>query len=454
MTTTVDFPADVTESATSMIQLAEILHRSSKLRQRRFEMLPLRGPGSPHTETQARKPGEVTAPEELSDLISSISVIGLLEPVLAEEIPAEQGPPTLRLVTGERRLRAMRWGAQHLPDNPHFAALPAVLCPGPLTDEERHMWRFVENFAREPLRPGEQAAALLYQRCAVLVGKLLRAGKPVPAHVYAITDSVERFQALEKIRGTDTALAAPWSEVLSRLGLQLSERKAYELVRAFRELPRDLTQEMDEAAIRLNTRIRFAALRRGRSDAAAEIWASLKSAGRLHLLPSAVDVGLSAPDLSAAEVIDAAESRAEQANSNRRTALTRVPDVPASDVPASDDTGNGGPGTYPGADPPGRGELETAAPTGTRDSASAAAPDAPRPGTPPAPARTPVDAHVVRTALEGLRDLLAELRAGRSIPRYDHGSLRLIVRELEPHLADANALPAAESPEHEGAHAA
>ena len=59
----------------SMTQLTEILHRSAKLRQRRFDMLPMRGPGSPFTEPQGRKPGDVTAPEELSDLISSMSVV-------------------------------------------------------------------------------------------------------------------------------------------------------------------------------------------------------------------------------------------------------------------------------------------------------------------------------------------------------------------------------------------
>ncbi|MCL3998909.1 ParB N-terminal domain-containing protein, partial [Streptomyces lavenduligriseus] len=265
----------------SMIRLTEILHRSVKLRQRRFEMLPLRGQGAPFTEPHARNPSDSLPPSELADLISSMSVIGLLEPVLAEEIVVDGKAPTIRLVTGERRLRAMRWGAVNRPDNPHFQALPAVVCPGPLSEEERHMWRFVENFAREPLRPGEQAAALLYQRCAILVGKLLKAGKPVPQEVYAIPDPAERFLALEKIRGTDSSCAAPWSEVLDRLGLQLNERKAGELVRAFRALPRDLTEEMDEAAVRLNTRIRFAELRNGRAQAAEGIWAALKSSKRL-----------------------------------------------------------------------------------------------------------------------------------------------------------------------------
>jgi ParB family chromosome partitioning protein len=42
----------------------------------------------------------------------------------------------------------------------------------------------------------------------------------------------------------------------------------------------------------------------------------------------------------------------------------------------------------------------------------------------------------VRNALDGLRGLLAEVRAGRRVGRYDRGSLRLALRELEHHLAD------------------
>jgi hypothetical protein len=418
----------------NMIQLAEILQRSAKLRQRRFEMLPLRGPGSAFTEPAGRKPGDATAPEELSDLISSMSVVGMLEPVLAEEITVAGRAPTIRLVTGERRLRAMRWGALHLPDNPHFAALPAVVCPGPLSDEERHMWRFVENFAREPLRPGEQAAALMYQRCAVLVGKLLRAGKPVPAEVYAIADSVERFKALEKIRGNDQSCAAPWSEVLTRLGLQLTERKATELVRAFRELPRELTEEMDEAAIRLNTRIRFAELRRGREAAASEIWAALKGSSRLHLLPSAVDIGLASPELDSEQIIQAAEDRQDQANAARRAKLSRVPDpLPACDGERAEE----------GDDPDDKAVQAAAAAALTEQRLMVSAPaDKPdqveQPAALPAapePAAPDADPQVVRTALDGLRSLLAELRSGRRIARYDLGSLRLTLRELEDFLS-------------------
>lgn len=280
----------------------------------------------------------------------------------------------------------------------------------------------------------------MYQRCAVLVGKLLRAGKPVPAEVYAITDSVERFKALERIRGTDQSCAAPWSEVLTRLGLQLTERKATELVRAFRELPRDLTEEMDEAAIRLNTRIRFAALLRGREAAASEIWAALKNTSRLHLLPTAVNVGLTSPELEPEQIIEAAEERQERANASRRAALTRVPDpVPEQETGQEVEA----PSSH------GASETSSGTPTGSSalgeprrlvQPADADGPSEPVPSAPQA------DAAVVRAALDGLRTLLAELRSGRTVGRYDLGSLRLATRELTQYLGEET--PRLEESEH------
>ena len=419
----------------SMIRLTEILHRSVRLRQRRFEMLPLRGAGAPFTEAQARNPSDSLPPSELADLISSMSVVGLLEPVLAEEIVVDGKAPTIRLVTGERRLRAMRWGATNRPDNPHFQALPAVVCPGPLSDEERHMWRFVENFAREPLRPGEQAAALLYQRCAILVGKLLKAGKPVPQDVYAIPDPAERFQALEKIRGTDHSCAAPWAEVLSRLGLQLNERKAGELVRAFRALPRELTEEMDEAAIRLNTRIRFAELRNGRAEAAEGIWAALKSSKRLHLLPTAVNVGLEEPGLGPDEIITTAEDRQDAANAGRRAKLARVPgpdETPDTPEDAPESVASPGSRSEESADS----DVSPVAPLPPPEPRVDGQPEAHAEPEQPKPA---VEAGVVRTALDGVRGLLLEVRAGKEISRYDRGSLRLVLQELSGHLDEGEA---------------
>lgn len=347
--------------------------RSSTHGRRRLEMLPLRGLGAAYAASQARQPGDSTTPAELSDLISSIAEIGVLHPILVEERSAKDHErPALRVVTGERRLRACRWGALHLPDNPNFDAIPAIISPGPVPAEECRKWQLVENLAREPLRPGEQAAALLLHRCAILTGKLLRAGVPVPAEVYDIEDPVERFTMLEKLRAGNADYAAPWAEVLTRLGLQLTPRKARQIVRAFAELPRELSAEMDEHQVALHTRIRFAQLRQGRAEAASQIWAAVKDRGRTDLLPAAVQAGLDDPRIDPPKAVEAADALHQAANASRSQKLSRHPDHPEQQV-------------------------------------------------------TPA---VVSAAITALRDLAAELRAGVRPARFDVGSLRLLAEEI------------------------
>jgi ParB family chromosome partitioning protein len=197
---------------------------ASTLRARRLELLPLEGSPALFTETQGREPGSSTSPTELAELVSSIASVGLLQPILVEEL--SEG--NYRLVAGERRLRALRWGAVHLPDNPHFRAIPAVVCPGPLSEEARRSWQLVENLARTPLAPASLAAALLYERCAVLGVKLTAAGVVVPEDVAVLDDPVERFRALDRMRTRAKLhhVGAPWEEVLRRLGILISSPHA------------------------------------------------------------------------------------------------------------------------------------------------------------------------------------------------------------------------------------
>lgn len=386
---------------------------SPRLRRRRFELLPLRGEGAPYTEVQGRDPGESTAPSELADLISSISEVGILQPVLAEEIPGHDGAaPTMRIVAGERRLRAARWGAVNLKENPHFAALPAIVCPGPLSEEERRIWQLIENLAREPLQPGEQAAALLYQRCALLTVKLLQSGKPVPRDVAELTDPVERYKALERIRGGDNQAAAPWSEVLSRLGLQLSPRRARELVRAFAALPPEISEEMDADRVALHTRIRFVQLQQGRAQAASEIWAAVKDAGRTELLYAATGAALEDPEITADQALAAAAEDHHEAAEARAAALrSGPPAVPAMVTVAAAAGSESMPEPEAAPESPARlalVETDGGAQGPEQDEASPAVADACR----------------------ALRALARALHQGTEITRYDRGSLRLLLDQV------------------------
>jgi ParB family chromosome partitioning protein len=371
--------ATATPAVPNTLEIARRLTLSERLRRRRFECLPLTGPGAVFTEVQGRGPGEATAPANLVELISSIASVGVLQPVLVEEMPDGDR----RVVAGERRLRAARWGATNHPDNPHFASIPAVVCPGPLSEEERRVWQLVENLAREDLQPGELAAALMYERSAVLMAKLLTAGVAIPASTARLDDPVARFRALDRLR-VDAGLhhlGAPWSEVLRRLGIQMREEKARQLARAFATLPEELSDQMDAAKVALATRLDYLRLERGRSEAAAELWAAIAERKRPELLAAAVREQLDHPEIDPEEAVDRAAELREEADRARARAQS----------------------------------TEDGEEAGSRET---------------------VAAEMVAEALATLRRLLASLRAGAVLSRYDAGSLRLFTAELAAAVAE------------------
>jgi len=361
------------EDRPSAVDLARRLTLSERLQRRRFELLPLTGPGAAFADVQGRRPGETTAPAALVDLISSIASVGVLQPILVEELHGGRR----RLVAGERRLRAAKWGATSAEGsgNPHFAAVPAVVCPGPLSEEERRTWQLVENLAREDLRPGELAAALVFERCAVLTAKLLGAGVPVPDDILCIDDPVERFRRLERLRGANRRAAASWPEVLRRLGIQVSPRQARALAAAFAALPRELSADMDAHRVALATRVAYLRLDAGRRQAAAQLWEAVKTRGRPELLGAAVRECLDHPSLTPGDALDRAADLHVAANRSRSERL-RTPEERESDQ------------------------------------------------------KTPVPVEVVDRALDGLRALVEQLRAGAVVDGYRAGSLRLFLAEL------------------------
>ncbi|MET7604892.1 ParB N-terminal domain-containing protein [Streptomyces avermitilis] len=421
----------------AVLGLAEALDSSDQLRQRRFEMLPMRG--SVYTDVQGRGPGPSTSPEGLADLITSISAVGVLHPVLVEELPGPDDRVQRRLVIGERRYRACRWGAVNQPDNPHFEKLPAVICPGPISDEDRRTWQLVENLAREDLQPGELAAALLLERSAILRTQLDNAGIEVSEEIQRLEDPVARFEAMEKLRGSDANLAAPWNLVLRRLGLQITPRRAREVVAAFRTLPRELSADMDQHQVALAARTNLARLSRGRREAANELWQAVKRLGRTDLLSAATRAQATNPEMPAEAAATAAVTSYEQANAERAAALTRpTPENGEGEInsAAIEEAGQRIPSERDGtrealdpADSPGQpGQQDPSAqPAGTDLGKEAPIGDEPE------ETADPVDPPVLASALEGLRALNSQLAQGRTLHRFDAGSLRMLLTDLQRH---------------------
>ncbi|MEU6346558.1 ParB N-terminal domain-containing protein [Streptomyces sp. NPDC046977] len=421
----------------AVVGLAEALDSSDQLRQRRFEMLPMHG--SVYTDVQGRGPGPSTSPEGLADLITSISAVGVLHPVLVEELPGPHDRVQRRLVIGERRYRACRWGAVNQPDNPRFEKLPAVICPGPISDEDRRTWQLVENLAREDLQPGELASALLLERSAILRTQLDNAGIEVSEEIQRLEDPVARFEAMEKLRGSDANLAAPWNLVLRRLGLQITPRRAREVVAAFRTLPRELSADMDQHQVALAARTNLARLSRGRREAANELWQAVKRLGRTDLLSAATRTQATNPEMPAEAAATAAVTSYEQANAERAAALTRPTPENSDDennFAAPKEAGQrmtaepgrsldalvhaGSPGLAGQQDPsvqPAGPELDQEAPVGDE----------------PEDTADPVDPPILASALEGLRALNSQLAEGRTLHRFDAGSLRMLLTDLQRH---------------------
>lgn len=413
----------VTFDAQRRREVAALAHRDSLvevLRARRLDLLPPTGDGAPYTTVQGREPGDSTAPTDISDLISSISTMGVLQPILVEEMTGEDGTVARHVVAGERRVRAVRWGATHHPDNPHFAQIPAVIVPGPLSDEDKRSWQLIENLAREDLQPGELASALLFERCAILVTKLLSHSIAVPRSVLRIDDPIRRFEELEKLRDGNPAAAAPWTEVLDRLGLQIPARKARRLIAAFKAMPAHVSDQMDDHQITLSTRIRFAELRKGREQAADEIWAALADTEHAKtLLPGAVSIAAEDPELDTREVLLRAQEAHFAANQARRDALTHEEFMPAPTAIDSDDV-DAGDGGY-GSEVAGFvGEFQDEDAGDGADVVELTS----------APVIDPADSHLVTDTLVSLRALVDHLRTGRTPSKYEAGSLRVQVRRL------------------------
>lgn len=411
----------VTFDAEHRRELAELAHRNGlveTLKKRRLDLLPPFDEGSPYTGAQGRESGDSTTAHELSDLIASIATMGVLQPILVEETFSRDGKPERYVVSGERRLRAVRWGFTHLPDNQHFKSIPAIIVPGPLSDEDKRSWQLIENLAREDLKPGELAGALLFERCAILVTKLLSHSIAVPRDILALDDPVARFERLEKLRGNNPSAAAPWSEVIRRLGLQVTPRKARQLVAAFKALPPNISEEMDSDHVALATRIRFVELRKGREEAADGIWAAVKNAegNNRNIFSGAINAALENPNIDAEEAVRRATEVNLLANQSRRESLASDPTLYG--APAKGETWE--------SEVTDDGDMED------RADISLTSPY-PQNETPPiedAPTPDLADPEVVKAAIESLRSLVSHLAEGFTPARYDSGSLRIQARRL------------------------
>ena len=164
---------------------------------------------------------------------------------------------------------------------------------------------------------------MIFERCAILTAKLEEKGAAVPLNLLAMADPIQRWTSLNKFKGGAgyTQVSAPWSEVIQRLGLRLSEDKVVQLARAFSQMPPELAEEMDAAQIKLSSRLSYLKLARNHKDAADELWAAVKAAGKPHLFTGAVREALEHPDINPEKALERAEEIEIRGNEARKGSI-------------------------------------------------------------------------------------------------------------------------------------
>ncbi|WP_291050789.1 ParB/RepB/Spo0J family partition protein [Herbiconiux sp.] len=98
----------------------------------------------------AKQPRSVFDASDLAELVHSVKEIGVLQPIVVRELPAEDGKPQqYELVMGERRLRATKEAG--------LDTIPAVIKD--TADEDMLRDALLENLHRSQLNPLEEASA-------------------------------------------------------------------------------------------------------------------------------------------------------------------------------------------------------------------------------------------------------------------------------------------------------
>lgn len=257
-------------------------------------------------------------PAGIRDLMESIAVVGLIEPLVV--VPTPDG--RYRLVAGERRLRAVKLGARTYPANPHFQRVPVrVISQESLDGLTRIRMQLDENRQRENLTPGEIAGAY---RAAKLTLEIREAERYLEA-VGALPDDYDR-RAPEAAREKVLRAAlhrkgvpwpdVPWSDVFAALGQPMDRR-----VLALLQIPDAVLTRCDELGLTKSAAAALAEL--PSQQLQLELLEEAARAGDPGLVTPAVDVLLADPSLGPRGAIEAvlASRRAVRAAREARPAV-------------------------------------------------------------------------------------------------------------------------------------
>lgn len=284
--------------------ITETLATPSLMVGRELILVPVEGDGAPRIRSAQPR---MFFDDEIDDLVSSIATLGVLTPILVERGDDDQ----LWLVAGERRLRAAQRVLREHPEvHTVDAGIPAQLVPAELPRLDRYVVQIVENLGREDLGPTDLARGLMMTRCALLEQRLADAGLVVEDDWVAdIGDPNARFRDLDQLR-VDRGyhhVGAPLADVVEVLGIQISESRAQDLVRAWAAIPPSVSEEMDLAGVSVATRLSWVKLAGRNAQLAEALWRRVAEREQPDLLRAAVDVATADPEVDAELAVDVAD---------------------------------------------------------------------------------------------------------------------------------------------------
>lgn len=265
------------------------------------------------------QPRENFDPAAHEALVASVAALGVLEPLLVEELPGGG----YRLIAGERRLRAALAVRERDPSNPHGAEVPALVYPpGALDEAARAAVQLSENFFRRDLTPGELARGLRRVKQALEVARaeeVARARDLLPGGYDPAAPLSARERAL---RGVLARAGVPWPEagwpaVFRALGMDPGD-PSLARVRRILDIPDPVLDRCDALGLSRSAAAALAELRD--PESALALLDAAERAGDPSVVAPAVDLLLADPSLTPQGAVDVVLAARRVAEDARRVA--------------------------------------------------------------------------------------------------------------------------------------
>jgi ParB/RepB/Spo0J family partition protein len=253
-------------------------------------------------EADPEQPRTEFDPVRVRVLRDSIAQIGLIEPIVVEEVADGR----YRLIAGEYRTRAMRVGLAEQPANPRFQAAAAVVFPaGAMSEPLRRAWQLVENLNRHDLTPGEIARGFRATRAALALQRAEEEARGwdclPPGYEGAASAAVREAQLRAALAARGLSWPEPsWGEVVAFLGVPLPAG-TYARIQRILGLPPPVLERCDALGLTRNAAAALAQV--AGEDRQLALLEAARAAGDPSLVTPAAGLLIGEPGMSAGDAV-------------------------------------------------------------------------------------------------------------------------------------------------------